>query len=441
MTAANGASYNISLEFLILRGTYIGNDSHSFSSQSAGYLLRKPGLISLGAILVFAAWSNQTPIVTLMGLFLSVALVSKAWSRLCLAGVTCRRFFSETRVFPGEKVKLTLHLANRKPLPLPWVRVDEQIPVSLAGELASEPRPAPESGLMRRSAALLWYTSVRWTYTLECDKRGYYPFGPVEVTSGDIFGLYSRSLQWPTKDHIVVYPVIFPEIDISIPSIYPMGNARMQRPIIQDPTRAVGVRDYRLGDSMRHIHWKASARGRGLKVKVFEATTTFKVALFLSVDSFCTEGSFEEEDFELGISAVASIAYHVVDHGGPAGLFVNTRLADSGQAVSIVPSANRGQLADILEALAKTTASWNESFVGFLDKERGSLQAGTTLVLVFRRPPQDLSLLLTSLKESGYKLFVLFVGPQEESPPMAGVPWLNVRSPVDLAGNGGRAVR
>jgi uncharacterized protein (DUF58 family) len=370
-----------------------------------------------------------------MGLFLSVALVSKAWSRLCLAGVTCRRLLSENRVFPGEKVRLTLHLANRKPLPLPWVQVDEQVPASLAGDMSSLPRPTPESSLVRRSAALLWYNSVRWTYTLECTKRGYYPFGPLEVTSGDIFGLYSRSLHLPSKDHIIVYPVIFPEIHVPIPSIYPMGNTKMERRIIQDPTRAVGVRDYRIGDSKRHIHWKASARAKGLQVKVFEATTTFKVALFLSVDSFYQEGSFNEEDFELAISTAASIAYHVVEQGGPAGLFVNTRLADSGQAVSIFPSANRGQLADVLEALAKTTASWNESFALFLDRERRSLQAGTTLVLVFRRPPHDLSYFLTSLRDSGYKLFVLFVGHQEDIPVMAGVPWLNVKSPVDLARN------
>lgn len=418
---------------MILRGTYIGYDAQSFSSQAAGYLLRKPGLISLGAILVFAAWSTQIHIVILMGIFLSAALVAKAWSRLCLAGVTCVRSLSENRVFPGEKVKLTLHLANRKPLPLPWVRVDEQIPASLAEEARSQLGSTPASTLVRRSAALLWYNSVRWTYTLECLKRGYYPFGPVEVTSGDIFGLYSRSLHLSTKDHIIVYPVIFPEISVPLPSIYPMGNTKMERRIIQDPTRAIGVRDYRLGDSMRHIHWKASARAQGLQVKVFEATTTFNIALFLSVDSFYKEASFQEEDFELGISTVASIAYHVVDHGGPAGLFVNTRLADSGHAVSIFPSANRGHLADVLEALAKTTASWNESFTLFLDRERRSLQAGTTLVLAFRRPPQDLPYLLTSLKESGYKVFVLFVGRQDELPIMAGVPWFNVTSPADLA--------
>jgi uncharacterized protein (DUF58 family) len=405
-----------------------GNKPKIWSSQAAGYLLHKPGLIVLAAVLVFAAWNNQTPIVLLMALFLSVALVAKAWSRLCLFGVTCRRTLSEGRVFPGEKVDLSLYLANRKPLPLPWIQVEDRLPAELTGGDARKWTP------VRRSTALLWYRSVRWTYTMECARRGYYPFGPIEMRSGDIFGLYACSLALPTDDCLIVYPKIFPVSRVPIPSVQPMGNSRSDRCMFQDPTRAVGVRDYRPGDGLRHIHWKASARIQELQVKVFEPTTTFKIALFLGVDSFHREGAFKAEDFELGISTVASIAHDVIDHGGPAGLFANTRLVDSGHQVSIPPSGNRGQLSHILEALAKATPSWKEAFATFLEAERRSLQAGTTLVLALSSATDGLLPLLLSLKESGYKLLVLLIGEQESIPPMDGIPWLNVRGPMDLLG-------
>jgi len=405
------------------------NKPKIFSSRAAGQLLHKPGLILFGALFVVAAWSNQTPIVLLMGLFLSAALVAKAWSRLCLLGVSSHRTISESRVFPGDSVKLTLHLVNRKPLPLPWVQVEDHIPAALESHGAGS---GAESALVRRSAALLWYRSVRWTYSMECNKRGYYPFGPIEMTSGDIFGLYSCSLALTTEDCIIVYPKIFPVSRVPIPSIHPMGNSRTDKCLFQDPTRAVGVRDYRLGDSLRHIHWKASARAQDLQVKMFEPTTTLKVALFLGVDSFHHEGSFRTDDFELGISAVASIAQDVIDHGGPAGIFVNTRLADSGHGVSLPPSGNRAQLTHVLEALAKVTPSWNEPFANFLERECRSLRAGTTLVFVLSSPPDGLLPLLLSLKESGYKVLVLFVGEQGTIPIMDGIPWLNVKSPMDL---------
>lgn len=406
------------------------NKPKKLSSHAAGYLLHKPGLLLLGAVFVVAVWSNQTPIVLLMGLFLSCAFAARAWARLCLTGVTCNRTLSECRVFPDEKVNLTLHLANRKLLPLPWIQVEDQVPAGLTN---NEPAAGARSAPVRRSTALLWYRSVRWTYTLECGKRGYFPFGPLVMTSGDIFGLYSRSLALTTGDSILVYPRIFPLSRISIPSVHPLGNSRSETCVFQDPTRAIGVREYRPGDSLRHVHWKASARTQGLQVKVFEPTTTFKVALLLGVDSFHRENVFREDDFELGISTVASIAHDVIEHRGPVGLFVNTRLVDSGQGVSIPPSGNRGQLTQILETLAKTTYSWNVPFGTFLDSERKSLPAGTTLLFVMGAPTDDLPPLLLSLKESGYRLLVVFIGEQGKIPAIDGIPWLNVRSPMDFS--------
>jgi len=406
-----------------------GSRPKILSSQAAGYLLHKPGLIVLAAVLVFAAWNNQAPIVLLMALFLSAALVAKAWSRWCLFGVTCRRTLSECRVFPGEKVTLSLHLVNRKPLPLPWIQVEDRLPAELAKSGAGG-----KSAPVRRSTALLGYRSVRWTYPMECPARGYYPFGPIEMRSGDIFGLYSRSLALPTDDCVIVYPRIFPVARVPIPSVQPMGNARSDTCLFQDPTRAVGVRNYRPGDGLRHIHWKASARSQALQVKVFESTTTFKIALFLGVDSFHCEGAFRTDAFELGISTVASIAHDVIDQGGPAGLFVNTRLADSGHPVSIPPSGDRGQLAQILEALAKATPSWKESFAAFLEAERRNLPAGTTLVFALSSAADGLLPLLRSLKESGHKVLVLLIGDQGTTPLMDGIPWLNVRGPNDLLG-------
>jgi uncharacterized protein (DUF58 family) len=371
--------------------------------------------------------------VLLMGLFLSAALVAKGWGRLCLLGVACRRSLSGTRVFPGDTVNLTLHVSNRKLLPLPWIQVDDYLPPGLT---ASSQGLTPENGHLSRRASLLWYRSVRWTCPVECSRRGFYPFGPLKTTSGDIFGLYSRSLAWDTGDHIIVYPRIFPVRGVPIPPAHPMGNSKTERAIFQDPTRTIGVREYRPGDSLKNIHWKASSRTQGLQVKVFEPTALYKVAFFLGVDGFSREGAFKAEEFELGIDAVASLAHAVMDHGGPVGLFLNTSLADTGQGVRIPPSGNRRQLGEILEALAKTTSSCSEAFGSFLEKERRSLQAGTTLVLVISAPPDDFHQTCLSLRESGHPLFVLLIGEQEESFPMDGVSRLNVRSPGDLVRNG-----
>jgi uncharacterized protein (DUF58 family) len=279
-----------------------------------------------------------------------------------------------------------------------------------------------------------WYSSVKWKYELPCLKRGYYPLGPTVISSGDIFGLYSRSLKTAMEDHVIVYPRIFPVGRLPIPSQQPLGESRSEYRVFQDPTRPIGVRDYQHGDSLRHVHWKASARLQALQVKIFEPTTTFKVALFLSVDSFTANGSFNEDAFELGISVAASLAHHVVEQGSPAGVFVNTRGVDSDQPVSLVPSGSRDQLTSILEALAKVTASSSGPFEHFLENEQKVLHAGTTVALIFANPPETLPLLLHSLKENGFKLLLFVIGEGEALPWGEGIPVHRVRNAGDLGG-------
>ena len=85
---------------------------------------------------------------------------------------------------------------------------------------------------------------------------------------------------------MIVYPKIFPIAHLGIPSLHPLGETIAERRIFEDPIRVIGVRDYNPRDSRRHIHWKATARRQELQVKVFEPTTTLKVAIFLAIDSF-----------------------------------------------------------------------------------------------------------------------------------------------------------
>jgi uncharacterized protein (DUF58 family) len=385
----------------------------------------------MAAVLVLAAWNGQAPIVVLTSLLFSSAGLAKLWSHLSLSRISCRRQLSERRVFPGEKINVKLQVANRKPLPLPWIQVDDEIPQALGGA-STLPGEKPGSVLIRRSAAMLWYSSVKWKYELPCLKRGYYPLGPTVISSGDIFGLYSRSLKTAMEDFIIVYPKIFSVSRLPIPSRQPLGESKNEYRVFQDPTRPIGVRDYQHGDSLRHVHWKASARLQSLQVKVFEPTTTFKVALFLSVDSFVGNGAIRDEEFELGISVAASLAYHVIEQGSPAGVFVNTRRIDSGQAVSLAPSGSRDQLTSILEALAKVTASSSSPFELFMENEQKVLHAGTTIAFIFAKPPETLPLLLRSLKENGFKLLLFFIGEGEALALEEGIPVHRIRSAGDL---------
>ena len=88
--------------------------------------------------------------------------VSLAWNRLSLDDVTYERDLPHRRVFLGEEIDVTVSLMNRKPLPLPWIRVDGRaagrVPCGLRrcrGQRAAEGgrAPAPDlSGMVRANS-------------------------------------------------------------------------------------------------------------------------------------------------------------------------------------------------------------------------------------------------------------------------------------------------
>jgi uncharacterized protein (DUF58 family) len=401
------------------------------TTTAAGNLLKAPGLVALAAVFVLAVWHSQAGILLLAGLFWSTAGLALLWCRLSLAGVQAERRFKGSRFFPGEPIECTLRLFNRKPLPLPWVQLECGLPAGFGPDEAAGPSgPAA----IRRSASLLWYRGISWRLKLVGRRRGYYPIGPLKLISGDLLGLYSRTRFSGTTEHLIVYPRIFPVDTRLIPSLYPMGEARASRRLFRDPTHAIGVREYVQGDDLKSIHWKATARCSDLQVKVPDATTAFNVALVLDVESFQDDGVLAEADFELGISAAGSIAAALCERGGPVGLYVNARLADSGQPAVIPAGAGRSRVTEVLEALAKVTGRSSGPAAAFLESQKGRITAGTTVVFILGRLPQRFTEQLAGLKAAGFRLLVLLVGGGEEPVLPPDIPWRRIRQAADLSG-------
>lgn len=401
------------------------------TTTAAGNLLKPPGLAALAAVFILAAWYSQPAILMLTGLFLATAGLALLGNRFALSGVWAERNFKATRFFPGEPIECTLRLFNRKPLPLPWVQLENDLPAEF---VLIEPAGRRNETPIRRTAALLWYRSITWKLKLAGERRGYYPLSPVKLTSGDFLGLYSRSRLDGNTTHLIVYPHIFPVDTRMIPSLHPMGEFQAARRLFRDPTHTIGVREYLQSDSLKFIHWKATARRGDLQVKVLAATSAFKVALFLDVDSFRSDGALAEADFELGISTAGSIATMLCERGSPVGLFINTCLADTGQPAVIAPGAGRGRIVEILETLAKVTGRSSGAAAAFLDAQKCRLAAGTTLIFLAARPADGFADRLIDLKSNGFKVLVLLVGEQADPGLPPGILCHRVRRPDDLAG-------
>ncbi len=98
---------------------------------------------------------------------------------------------------------------NRKLLALAWIEIDDEVPAAVAlvrGTLL--PSWKAQHCILQNLMALRWYERVTRHYHLRCPERGEHRFGPVELRSGDLFGLARRRLELPARQTLLVYPKV-----------------------------------------------------------------------------------------------------------------------------------------------------------------------------------------------------------------------------------------
>lgn len=360
---------------------------------------------------------RQRALFALAACLLTVIPIAWWWKRLSLRRLKYERHFDKRCVFPGETVAMTVRVTNRKFLPLSWLETSDEIPMVLPlvhGVLT--PTHLPEVGRLDGALALRWYERVSREYELECLARGIYMLGPVHLKSGDIFTLFEAQESRNDRDRLVVYPRIWPLEELGLPSKDPFGERKAHRRLLEDPLRAIGIRDYHPEDSLRHIHWKATAHRGELQVRVFEPTTTLNLVILLNVSTF--EHHWQgviPELFERTISVAGSLATWAVGQKYKVGLVANGSMPLSDQPIRVPPGRSPGQLAAILEALAAVTSFATSSIHELLRRESPRLPWGATLVVVTAIATDELAAMILHLRKAGRRMALISLA--EELPP------------------------
>ncbi|MCP3968451.1 MAG: DUF58 domain-containing protein [Lentisphaerae bacterium] len=84
-----------------------------------------------------------------------------------------------------------------------------------------------------------------------------------------------------------------------------------------------GIREYRHGDEIRFIHWKATASKRQIMVKEFEANTTDQVVIVLDNSNESIGFDLLDNNFEYLIKVTASIINYLAEFYCRVTLIVN----------------------------------------------------------------------------------------------------------------------
>jgi uncharacterized protein (DUF58 family) len=379
-------------------------------------------------LLLIAAFLRGDFALTLIYLVVGALATGMWWGRRALAQVETKRRFS-THAFLGEKVKIHLHVQNKGWLPVPWLELRETLPVALAGPNSFQ----TVTNLGPRADA-------EFEYFVEARKRGYYPIGPLSISTGDILGL-SDSLQAQSRaEALVVYPKIIPFTSMEIPSYSPQGTLRHTLPLFEDPTRVFGKRGYTSGDSLRRIDWKSSASTGRLQVKVFEPSIALETFVVLNLNAGDYYYRSRIDSTELAIVIAASVSNWIAAKKQMVGMMVNghdPRAIDS-RPQPISPRKGKRHLMRLLETLARVEIIDNSALVPLIQQQRYQLAWGTTLIVITGTASNELLDELYQARRWGQNSVLILAGrdnPDEEVHRRAmffGIPVVPVATARDL---------
>ena len=280
-----------------------------------------------------------------------------------MAQVQTKRQFN-THAFLGERVQIDLQVRNQGWLPVPWLELRETLPVALVGpnHFQSVIHLGPRD-------------KANFEYSVEARKRGYYPIGPLSLSTGDILGLREPLQAQNPAEHLVVYPKIILFSAVGIPSRSPQGTLRHNVPLFEDPTQVFGKREYISGDSLRRIDWKSSASTGRLQVKLFEPSIALETFVVLNLNAEDYYYRSRVDATELAIVIAASLSNWIVEKRQMVGMLVNGRdpLTTDGKPQAIPPRKGKLHLMRLLETLARVEMAENSSLVPLIQRQRYQL--------------------------------------------------------------------
>jgi uncharacterized protein (DUF58 family) len=206
------------------------------------------------------------------------------------------------RVEVGQTAQVTVQVDNPGRLPTGLMLLEDSVPYVLGG------RPRFVLDQLRPK----WTRSM--TYAVRSDVRGRYEIGPLTVRVSDPFGFVEVDRAFTNRATLVVTPAITQLPAIRLSGDWSGAGESRPRAFASAGTEDVMVREYRLGDDLRRIHWPSTARADELMVRREEQPHQSRATLVLDTRAMAHRGTGPASSFEFAVAAAASIGAHLAAH-------------------------------------------------------------------------------------------------------------------------------
>ncbi|PGH40845.1 DUF58 domain-containing protein [Micromonospora sp. WMMA1996] len=217
--------------------------------------------------------------------------------------LACNRSLEPHRAPVGASSRVVLRLQNLSRLPTGTLLLEDRLPYALG----SRPRVVLERLGAHQASSV--------AYTVRADVRGRYEVGPLVIRLTDPFGLCELTRSFPSTDHLTVIPQVTALPSVRLPGEYAGSGDSRARSVAVHGEDDAATREYRMGDDLRRVHWKSTARTGELMVRREEQPWESRATVVLDTRAAGHRGEGPTASFEWAVSAAASITMHLRQAG------------------------------------------------------------------------------------------------------------------------------
>jgi uncharacterized protein (DUF58 family) len=321
-------------------------------------------VLLLGLLLVLAIVVSNRLLYYLFYTVALLAIFAYIWTRQTARGLSLKRETRSDWVQVGDRLRERFILGNSSRWPILWVETEDKS--TLPGYQAGRVETVSSGG------GKAW-----WDAQAICKRRGLYTLGPVQMHTGDPFGVFTATWTDPTTRTFLVYPPIIDLPGLNLPRGMLAGSARSSFRTQQVTTDVSGIREYLPGDSLNRIHWLSTARRDELIVKEFDLEPSGNLWIVLDLDISVQAGADEESTEEYGVSVAASTAFKMLEQNKTVGL-----IAYGEHEVVLPPDRGRRQLGHILRELAVAKSGGTYPLDHVITQLGGNFGRGMTIIVI-----------------------------------------------------------
>lgn len=286
----------------------------------------------------------------------------------------------------GQSVELGVTLVNRGPLPL----------LGVEATFFSTDLFGTEDTLQTARLALAPFETYRFAFDLRFDHIGTYEAGLSQVVLHDLLGVFSATAAAGARHTVEVQPRVFDVSRLDLGREYVKEQPEARRSFSNDGSDYTGVRAYALGDPMKRVHWKLSARTEEYRTKLFETLGEPGIEAVLDFGSPAYDAEGLMCVFDAVVESALSVGAHAAAHGMDFELVYRDRRGADARVGTRAGGVTRGGFLASLPCVAPADDS--RELVELLRRECASPFAQRTVVVCTARVDDALVRELVNVK-------------------------------------------